>query len=264
MAKIKPEAGIPLVIPKSPQNITKKKLESMLPRGSSVTVTEKNIEDIADMELTTDLPQNLLEEEFMSYTHLLGQKKNLSVDHLINAIKFCNLKRTKSNRDSWSITFPAKSDELKALGKPIDNHVAMYNGTWLVKELDKSMAMVVGLQYAGAFHQAMNVNINMMKGNGGVDHEGEPIAVSAMVRHLAAKTILEIAKPIEDINVNLVTSKSDAEVELQEKQVDVLEQILANQQAEFKKGAKPIDVQKIHARVASNSIDAIDAELEDM
>ena len=260
----KPTQGIPLVIPQDPQNITKEKLSRMLPKGSDVTVSDQNIADIARMEEDIDLPQNLLEEEFMTYTHLLGQKKGLSINHLINAIKFCNLKRTRTNRDAWAITFPAKYDERMAMDKPVDNHVAMFNGTWLVKEIDKAMAMTVGMQYSGAFHQAMNVNINMMKGNGGVDAEGEPIAVSAMVRHLAAKTVLEIAKPNEETIINVKQSSSDEMVAVQTRQVDVLEQILIGQQEEFKRGAKPIDVQQIYKRVAVQDSDSVDAELEDM
>lgn len=266
MAKAKPrlDKGETLIVPEESQNITREKLKKMLPKGTSVSITDEVMKALANMENDTGLPQNLLEEEFMTYSYLIGNKKGLGLMHLINAVKYCNLKRNRSNIKAWAIVFPEKYDELTAAGKPVDNFVSMYNATWLVQEIDKEMLIPVHMQYASAFHQAMNVNIKMMKGDGGVDANGDPINVTAMVRHLAAKTVLEITKQPEESTLNIKVGQSDELVKIQREQADSMAQIVKMQQEQFKKGAKAIDIQKIHMRVEDQNIDAIDAELEDM
>ncbi len=247
--KIDASAGPVLVIPEDRQGFTKEKLEALLPRGSSITVDDEVLAALDKMEEDTDLPQELMEEEFMTYSYLLGKGKGLGILQLINAVKFCNLKRTTSNLQSWAIVFPAKYDRLVASGRQIDNHVSMFNTSWLVQEIDKEMAMVVHLQYAGAFHKAMSTQIALMGGRGGVNTDGEAIEVSAMVRHLAAKSVLEIARPPEELKISHTHTESDELIAAKGRQADALEAIVANQQAAFRSGAKTIDVQAIHRRI---------------
>ena len=207
------------------------------------------------MEEDTGLPQNLMEEDLMTYTHLLGQKKGVSIEQLINAIKFCNLKRTRSNVKSWAIVFPKKYDRLVSEGKGVDNHVSMYQGSWLVQQIDKEMLIPVHMQYAGAFHQAMSVNMRMMNGDGGVDANGERISVTAMVRHLAAKTILEITKQPEESTLNIKVGQSDAMLEAQNDMNRSLEAIVSAQEKAFRSGKDVAELQKIHVNVIEAEID---------
>lgn len=262
--KVNLNNGEILITPEESQNITREKLKKMLPKGTSVSITDEVMKSLHSMEDDTGLPQNLLEEEFMTYTYLLGQKKGVSLMQLINAVKFCNLKRNRNNSQAWAIVFPAKYDELIAAGKPVDNFVSMYSATWLVQEIDKEMSIPVHFQYAGAFHKAMNVNIRMMQGDGGVDSDGEPINVTAMVRHLAAKTILEITRQPEESTLNIKVGQTDEMVQIQQEQADHLAAIVKNQQEQFKKGGRAIDIQKIHMRIDNQNVDAIDAEIEDL
>ena len=248
------EEGVILQTPEESQNITRERIQEQLPRGTSVVVTDAVMQSLATMEDDTSLPQNLLEESFMSYLYLLGKGKGLSVVQLINAIKFCNLKRNMTNRKSWSIVFPTKYRQLMDAGKPVDNHVSMFSGTWLVQEIDKEMLIPVHLQYASAFHQAMNVNMKIMHGDAGVDADGERIGVTAMVRHLAAKTVLEITKAPETAKIDITVGQSDEMVAVKEREVSALEKIVENQQKEFRKGGKTIDVQAIHTRISKASI----------
>jgi len=258
------ESGVNLQVPDESQFITKQRILDQLPKGTSISVSDAVINTLINMEEDTDLPQNLLEESFMSYLYLLGKGKGLSVLQLINAIKFCNLKRNMSNRNAWSIVFPAKYKQIVERGKQVDNHVSMFSGTWLVQEIDKEMLIPVHLQYAADFHQAMGVNRRMMKGDGGVDNDGNAINVTAMVRHLASKTILEIAKPPETAKIDITIGQSDEMVAVKEREVSALETIVANQQKAFRSGKKTIDVQAIHARITDASVKRPDEDLADV
>ena len=200
----------------------------------------------------------------MSYLYLLGKGKGLSVTHLINAIKFCNLKRNMTNRAAWSIVFPGKYAQLIGDGKPVDNHVSMFSSTWLVQEIDKEMLIPVHLQYASAFHQAMSVQMKIMNGNAGVDSEGERIGVTAMVRHLAAKTVLEIARAPETAKIDITVGQSDEMVAVKEREVSALEQIVENQQKAFRAGKNTMDVQAIHARIIDATVSKPDESLADV
>jgi len=256
--------GERLIIPQESQNITREKLKDQLPKNTSVAVTDEVLRLLNNMEEDTGLPQNLMEEEFMTYTYLLGQKKGVSIEQLINAIKYCNLKRTRSNRRAWAVTFPVKYDRLITNGKSVDNHVSMFEKSWLVQQVDKAMLIPVSMQWAQAFNSAMNVNIKMMHGDAGEDNNGDPIFVSPMVRHLAAKTVLDIAKPIEDATINIKIGQSDEMLEAKKEENRLLADIIKNQQDQFRKGANPQDVQKIHMRIDKQTVDFVDAELEDM
>ena len=85
------------VIPVESQNLTVEKLRKFLPRGSSVQVTEEIVNVLRSMEDDTGLPQNMLEQDVLSYMHMVG-KQGVSIIDLANAIKFCNLKRNISNK----------------------------------------------------------------------------------------------------------------------------------------------------------------------
>jgi len=258
------ELGPVLVVPRESQNITREKLISMLPKKTNVSVTDAMLRTINSMEEDTGLPQNLMEEDLMSYMYLLGKGKKLSVEQLINAIKFCNLKRNVSNVKAWAIVFPDKYDRLISEGKTIDNHVSMYSGSWLVQKIDEEMLMPVHMQYAAAFHKAMGVNMKMMMGDGGLDADDNPIPVTAMVRHLAAKTVLEVTRQPETAKIDIMIGQSDETLAVQERQAVALEQIIANQQVAFRKGNKAIDVQTIHHRIDKQSSSNVDEDLNDV
>ena len=95
--------------PENSQNITREKLKALLPKNSQTSLTDELMHLIHNMGDDVDLPQELLEEDLMSYTFLLGQQKGSPrFEDLINAIKFCNLKRNYSTEKAWSIVFPKR------------------------------------------------------------------------------------------------------------------------------------------------------------
>jgi len=233
-------------VPEERQYITKERLKELLPRRTSIIITDEIMRIINSMEDDTGLPQNLLEEDVMSYMSLIGTVKGVGVKDLINAVKFCNLKRNLSNIDAWSIVFPSKYRELKEAGKQIDNHVSMYNRSKLVIAIDKEMIMPVSLQYAGHFHAAVQKQFELMNGKTNVkDSNGKLLKVTPMVQHLAAKELANLTRPPEETKIDLKISPSDAAVSTLQEMNDQIKKIVAHQKNELEKGADIIDVQAI-------------------
>ena len=195
---------------------------------------------IHNMEMDTGLPQEMMEEDLMSYTHLLGGTTNGMKD-LVNAIKFCNLKRNYDNKTAWAIVFPSKHDRLVAMEKDTSNHVSMYNNSKLVIAIDKEMLVPVHLQYAGYFHAAVKKQFELMNGT---SSQGKG-RTTPMVEHLAAKELaLLTAQPVET-KIDLKVTPSDKVLEAQGEMNEQLKAIVAHQRQELLNGGDIIDVQAI-------------------
>jgi len=240
------------VIPKESQNITREKLKKFLPKGSSVQVTDEVLELIHNMENDIGLPQNLLEEDVMSYMHMVGKIGGVGIHELVNAIKFCNLKRNRTNREAWAIVFPKKYDELVAAGKPVDNFVSMYNQSKLVVAIDKEMIVPVHIQYSAYRHFSIKKQYELASSSD----------VSAMVQHLAAKELYAMTKMPEDKTIELKVGASDAVLAQQQELNNHIAALVANQAAAFRRGEETASLQKIHIAV-SESTDAVILEKDD-
>ena len=237
----KPHPDASKLVPFQAQNLTKEKLKSLLPKKTSIAVTDEIMTLIHNMEDDTGLPQEMMEEDLMSYTHLLQGTTNGMKD-LVNAVKFCNLKRNYENKVAWAIVFPEKHDRLVAMGKDSNNHVSMYNNSKLVVAVDKEMLIPVHLQYAPYFHAAVKKQFDLMNGKSSKG-SGKEGGVSAMVEHLAAKELaLLTAQPVET-KIDLKVTPSDAALSLQGDMNDSVKQLVALQLDGLKNGGDIIDVQ---------------------
>ena len=249
------------MIPKESQSITREKLKRFLPKGSSVQVTDEVLDMINNMERDTGLPQDLMEQNLMSYMHLIGKIKSISINELANAMKYCTLKRNMTNKEAWAIIFPKKYDELVTSNRQVDSHVSMYNSSKIVVEIDKQMIIPVYIQHNAYHHAAIKKQYDLMNG---IDGEGGQ--VSAMVMHLAAKELALITKMPEDKTIELKIGMSDAAMAQQQEMNDALSAIVANQSKMFASGADASEIQKIHTvKVIEESNDTyeyMDADYE--
>lgn len=228
------------MVPFQEQHITKEKLKALLPRKTTIAVTDEIMKLIHNMEEDTGLPQEMMEEDLMSYTHLLSGTTNGMKD-LVNAIKFCNLKRNYENKVAWSIVFPEKYDRLIAMEKGVNNHVSMYNNSKLVIAIDKEMLIPVHLQYAGYFHAAVKKQFELMNGT---SSQGKG-KTTAMVEHLAAKELaLLTAQPVET-KIDMKITPSDAALSMQSEMNDQVKMLVDIQLGKVKAGENIVDVQVI-------------------
>ena len=240
------------------QNITVEKLKKFMPKGTSSKVTEDIVKIIHNIENDTGVSQEYAEEQVMSCMGLLG-KQGVTLEKLVNAVKFCCLKRHYDNKKAWAIVFPAKYDELVANGKFIDSHVSEYNSTYCVVEVDKMMMVPFYLQYNHLKHEALIKQANLMRGIGSNPDD----YVSPHVQHLASKTVYEMLKSPEDNTIELKVGVSDALVEQNREMADNIKKIVELQANAFRNGGKTADIQKIHIKKDTDNENVIDADLDD-
>lgn len=234
------------MIPADPQNITRERIKELLPKKTSVKITDEVLRLIDNMEEDTGLPQNLLEEEFLGYIHLVSSGGSNSLTELVNAVKFCNLKRNYNNKDAWSIVFPNKHQRLKDQNMQVDNHVSMYNNSKLVVAVDKEMLIPIHLQYAGHFHAAVNKQFELMNGRGSSkDKDGNFMKVTPMVQHLAAKELANLTRQPEETKLDISINPGAAAMSAQEEMNAQLKQLVAGQRQRLVDGEDIIDVQAI-------------------
>ena len=233
------------MVPETGQGITVERLKELLPRKTNIAVTQEIVDIINNMENDTGLPQELLEEDVMSYTHLLGGMKGVGMKDLVNAIKFCNLKRNYDNKEAWAIVFPDKYRRLVEENKQVDNHVSMYNASKMVVAVDKEMLIPVSMQYAPYFHAAVKKQFEIMNGKVPKDKDGKEVNVSPMVQHLAAKELADLTKPLEEQKLSVTVNPGEAALSAQSEMNDILRNIVAGQRKRLEAGEDIIDVQQI-------------------
>lgn len=244
----------PGLIVNDSQNLTVEKVKSFIPKGCNIKVTEDIVNMLNSIEDDTGLPQEYMEEKFLSYTYLLKGKNGVGIEKLTNALKFCNLKQNMSNEKAWAIVFPEKYDRLIKEGKQVDNHVSMYNRSELVIEIDKGMLLSASIQYMPENRMAMERLVGLMNGVGARDGD----KVGPMVQYNAAKTVLEMTTMQEDQNVNLKIGMDDETKSVQQNLFDQLSKMSEMQMKAIEAGGDIKDVQKLGIKAEK----IIDAEVE--
>jgi len=241
----KPHEDNTRLVPHEEQHITIERLRDRLPRGVSTKVTQEMVDLIHAAEDDTGLPQELVEEDFMSYMHLVGSKRGASIVDLLSAVKYCNLKRNMSNKEAWAIVFPDKFNALVAANKQVDNHVSMYNGRDMVATIDKELLIPVSMQYAPYFHAAVKKQFEIMNGKASKDIHGKEQSVSAMVQHLAAKELATLTAPVEDAKLSVTVTPGSEVLSAQQEMNEQLKAIVSMQRNRLTAGEDITDVQVI-------------------
>ena len=213
---------------------------------SSISNNIKSIiaKKILNLEKDTGLPQDLLEDDVFSYMYLVKEIKGISVTHVIDAVKYCNLKRHMPNKDAWALVFPDRYKRLKEEGKFIDSHVSMYDKTKLVQTIDREMLVPLYLQYAPYLHKAIKKEYELMNGRA-FDQNGNPMKVSPHVQHLAAVALFDMVKMPEAAKIDITVSKTKEEISIQQQMAEQLAQLVKQQKARLEMGESIEDVQAI-------------------
>lgn len=187
------------------QNITIEKLKSFMPKGASNEVTQALVDKINNVGSETGLMQEVFEEQILSYTHLLSGKGR-SLEKLINALKYCNLKLIPdmTNERAWSIVFPDKYDKLITERRFVGSHVSMYNSSEMVVEIDKLLMIPASVQYAPLFHFSVKKLFDLANGIGALpgDKVSPTVQLNATVALADIVKMPEVAKVEVDVKVN--------------------------------------------------------------
>ena len=248
----------PMVPDANKQYLTEERIKQMLPKGVNHKVTDEIVKLVNRMENDINIKQEYMEESWLDHLHLLGEVKT-DLKTYTNAIKYCNLTKHYTNEKAWSIVFPDRYRKLLKSGRDPSVDVAIYNGRPVVTKLQALMRSKISLQYAPEFHEALMVNVKLMRGKAsGKDKYGNDLTASPMVQHLAAKAVMEMAKPDE-------TEKEQVAVTVDPGGI-IKEYEQAFSMAAMRK-LKAIEegadlVEAINAPVRASKNDAIDVEVE--
>ena len=236
MEKINPDMPHP-----DSQNLTKEKIRSFLPKGSSHLVTDKILEMINNMEDETGLLQEYMEESFMSHLPVLKGLK-VKLEDYVSAIKYCNLKQHMTNDKAWAITFPKRYDKLIAENRFSSSHASMYNKTELVSRIDAQMHVAASIQYAPYFHAAIKKQFDLMNGKGAAEDD----YVSPNVQHLAASKLADLTAPAVENTLNVNVQQSETQFEYNRQMNQNIMSLIELQKQAFKRGVSVEELQKIH------------------
>lgn len=239
----RPHPDASKAVPEESQRITIDRLREMLPTKTTTSVTQEVVDLINRMEEDTGLPQELLEEDLMSYMYMLKDMRGVTVKDLMNAVKYCNLKRNYDNKEAWAIVFPDKYQRLIENNMQVDSHVSMYNAGKLVAQIDKEMLIPVHLQYAPYFHAAVKKQYEIMNGMASNTVDGKKQNVSPMVQHLAAKELATLTRQPEESKLSVTINPSSEALTAQGEMNEHLKQIVAAQRKQLEDGADIVDVQ---------------------
>lgn len=238
----------------TPQGITVESLKSFLPRGTSVQVNQEVVDMINRAEAESGVAQELIEEQILSYTHLLNGR--VGFKQLLNAIKFCNLRMMPemTNEKAYKVVFPEKTKEIEARGQTVSSFASMYNQTKTVTEIMKLLIVPAYVTYQPLYHAAIKKQFDLMNGIGAKPSDN----VSPTVQHLAAAKLADLTKMPEDSSIELKIGMTDEAKSVQQGLMDQIAAFTKIQKAKLDAGESISSVQKTGIDVDS----IIEAETE--
>lgn len=256
MDKIKSEKDGYTLEPSDSQNITAEKIKAMLPKGSRANVGDTIVKMVNNMGADADLPQNLLEEEFLGNLHHIGKIKGIGTEEIINATKFCNLTRNYDNKKAWAITFPEKYDKLIAEKRQVDSHVSMYKSSKLVQAIDEEMLIPIHLQYSPYFHAALKELYKVgVLGEGGKNKEGEEMTVTPLVKVQALKELAALSKQPEKAKIDITVNQGEEAMKVQTDMNSQLSRIAMQMETAMKSGKTIEEVQVMNIEIEHSGSD---------
>lgn len=208
------------------------------------------VDKIHNAEKDSGIPQDFFEEKFMAYTHLIG--KGLSVDKLINAIKFVNLILMPkiSNTKAYEIVFPAKAKQIKDRGGDCSSFATMYAKTKAVTEILSNSILAPNVEYKPLEPKLIEKLVQLSSGIGAKADD----YVSPTVQLNATLGALDYIKaPIDNtLNVNM---NNDATVEANNNLAKQLANMAAVQREQLESGRDISEVQKLNITYGEEIVD---------
>lgn len=239
--------------------LTVEKIKSFIPKGVSTEVTEALVEKINNTYSDTGLSQDIFNDQVLSYMHLVSGKGR-SLEKLVNALKYCNLKMIPgmTNERAWAIVFPDKYNKIVSEKRFVGSHVSMYNSSEMVVEIDKLLMIPVSIQYAPMFHHSVKKLFDLSNGVGANAED----KVSPHVQLMAASELAKLTKmpDVAKVEVDVKVNQGSI-IDEYEKAINMMANAKLNQITEGNgQGMFNIVNAPIRAKKAKEEI--IDAEVE--
>lgn len=217
--------------------ITMELLRKLVPRTINEEVLQAILKHIQDIEDSTGIPQELFEDQFMSYTHLLG--KGIPIDKLINAIKFVTfIQAGNTQGEAYALVFPDKVADMKKDNREWSSFATMYAKTKAVTSIMKTALLSPYLTYKPWEAKVMQKLMHLMDGRGAKETD----YVSPTVQLNAALGFLGYIKPSDSaITIDIGPNASSAQQNL----ADQISRMVDLQADKLRKGESIHNVQRL-------------------
>ena len=238
------------------QNITIEKLKEYLPKGTSAKLSQSIVDEINSIQETSGLPQEYMEERIMSKMHMI-KGKGVTVKKMVDALKYSELCKHYTNEKAWAIIRPTEYKRLVDNGQFIASHVSSFESRPMVQQFKKEAILDPAIEYRPFYHEAMMVNVNLMRGIGAKEDD----RVSATVQQLASCKVLDMTAPDRENTININVGQTDESKAKEDETINELRKIGLQQQQLIAMGKSVTDVQALNLTVTSVEDDIEDAEV---
>jgi hypothetical protein len=199
------------------------------------------LEKIRAVEEKDGILQEYFEEQFLSYTDLIGP--GISIDKVINAIKFvAHVQSGLTNTKAYELVFPEKTLQIKERKGDTNSFATEYAKSKAVVEILSRSMIRADIEFMPVRNQIIRKLLDLVNGKGAkVDDY-----VSPTVQLNAALGALDYLKPPEDKSIDLKIGYNE---EAKAMQQSIVEQLAANaalMRQQFESGRSLRDVQKIN------------------
>ena len=202
------------------------------------------------IEETDGILQDYFEEQFMSYTDLIGP--GISIDKIINAIKFVShVQSGLSNTKSYELVFPEKALQIKARKSDTSSFATEYAKSKAVVEILSRSAIRADIEHRPLVNQLLKKLVDLTNGKGAkVDDY-----VSPTVQLNATLGALDYLKPPEDKSIDLRIGLNAEAMAMQQNVADQIAASAAIMRKQFESGRSLREIQRVGI--------TIDAEIEE-
>ena len=232
------------------QLLTKERLATFLPKGSSTKLTDELLAKINSVEVATGMDQGLFEEQLCSYAHLIGP--GISLEKLMNAIKYVTLREVMGgSAKAYRVVFPEKTVEIEARGATVDNFASMYANTKAVIEVQKLVMIGVHITHAPLRNQLLQKMVNLSNGVGAKPDD----YVSPTVQLNATIAAYDAVKIPDDNSMELKIGMSDSAMDSQNNLAEQIGKMAEIQMKNFQAGKSLNEVQRLNIVHEAEAID---------
>ena len=178
----------------SMQTITREDLKLTMQPSFVAKVPDEAIEQINALINDPDMG-DFYHENMVTYQKILSEGR-YKTEHYLNAIKYCShIVKGDSQKEAYAHTFPDRIkywDTIGKVQKDRANLISAYQASQLVQKILSQAMVPVWLMNQDLYQKALNTQAELMQGSN-----------SDMVRHLAAKTVLETLKRPEEAKLSI-------------------------------------------------------------
>lgn len=202
---------------------------------------------IHKIEETDGILQDYFEEQFMSYTDLIGP--GISIDKVINAVKFvAHVQSGLTNTKAYELVFPEKTKQIKGRNGDTSSFATEYAKSKAVVEILSRSAIRADVEFMPVRNQLVKKLVDLTNGKGAkVDDY-----VSPTVQLNAALGALDYLKPPEDKSIDLKIGLNEEAMAMQQNLADQIAASAAAMRQQFEQGKSIKEIQKVGITIDAN------------